>query len=335
MQQRGRRSSHVAQRPWVVILACVLVAACLSASPCMGAPPRGDQNQLSDRTAAVTNQGVQGTVSGGSSRNPLINDLLSVQDLASMQKDLQQLNRLLKELGMTFYLEQSRDMTMFMPTDSAFAQLPFNIHELSWQAKWRILQFHIIPNDVVDLDNALRDKNEASFESWEGSPLTVKRADGASKERQDKSESIDFIVNAEAKVVSKPPKIETFNGASYKINKISSLCKAAAAAGGVLAVYAAAAAAASNIEKKTAVLLPPSMSEEDLKPATVDQRINPEVSQRLRRRGPRPEGTPSVEQEQQLASVDGTVQMERSSRDPRLPGKYSNILSHTECRSCI
>ncbi|KAL8274638.1 hypothetical protein Esti_001353 [Eimeria stiedai] len=289
MKQHGRGTSRMAQRPWGVILACLLVAACLSASPCMSAPPRSDQNQLSERTAAVTNQGVQGTVSGGSSRNPLINDLLSVQDLASMQKDLQQLNRLLKELGMTFYLEQSRDMTMFMPTDVAFSQLPFNIHELSWQAKWRILQFHIIPNDVVDLDNALHDKTEVSFESWEGSPLTVKRANAEGKEAQAGAQTADFIVNAEAKIVSKPPKIETFNGASYKINK---------------------------------VLFPPSMSEDDLKPATIEQRINPEVSQRLRRRAPRSEGTPSVEQEQQLASVDGTVQMERSSRDPRLPGSF-------------
>ena len=62
------------------------------------------------------------------------------------------------------------------------------------------------------------------------------------------------------------------------------------------------------------------MTEEDLKPAKLDQRINPEVAQRLRRR-PASEGTPSPAVEQQLASVDGTVAMERSARDPRLPGE--------------
>lgn len=67
------------------------------------------------------------------------------------------------------------------------------------------------------------------------------------------------------------------------------------------------------------VLLPPSVTEEDLKPAQLGERINPEVTQRLRRR-PASEGTPTAEQEQRLASVDGTVDMERSSRDPRLPG---------------
>lgn len=272
---------------WGAFFRCILLIAALS-SPlvCLSRPANEGQEGTSDRTAVVTNRGVQGTVSGGSSRNPAINDLITVQDMAEMQADLKQLNRLLKELGMTFYLEQSRDMTMFMPVDSAFTQLPFNIHELSWQAKWRIVQFHIIPNDVVDLDNALRDKKDAEFESWEGGALKVSKV--IPDNQGSGVASPEYILNGEAKIISKPPKIETFNGASYKINK---------------------------------VMLPPSMTEEDLKPAKLDQRINPEVAQRLRRR-PSAEGTPSVAQEQQLATVDGTVNMERSARDPRLPGSF-------------
>lgn len=119
---------------------------------------------------------------------------------------------------MTFYLEQSRDMTMFMPVDSAFSQLPFNIHELSWQAKWRIVQFHIIPNNVVDLDNELRDTKEKEFESWEGAPIKVTKVD--TKAEGNGVSSAEYTVNGEAKIISKPPKIETFNGASYKINKV-------------------------------------------------------------------------------------------------------------------
>lgn len=230
----------------------------------LAAPSNEQHVGESSTTAAATSQGVQGTVSGGSSRNPQINDLATVQDLAEMQavgfflclrfslafsrpslcclrerrrtretgsrrcalccvpfpQDLKELNRLLKELGMTFYLEQSRDMTMFMPVDTAFAQLPFNIHELSWQAKWRIVQFHIIPNDVVDLDNALQDKQETQFDSWEGAPLKVSKVIPDNSHSQGVA-SPEFIVNGEAKIVSKPPKIETFNGASYKINKAS------------------------------------------------------------------------------------------------------------------
>lgn len=271
--------------PMGAILRCFMLISVLSvlwSSAVTSAP----HESHSDRTAVVTNQGVRGTLSGGSSQNPAINDLITVQDMAEMQGDLKQLNRLLKELGMTFYLEQSRDMTMFMPIDSAFSQLPFNIHELSWQAKWRIVQFHIIPNDVIDLDNEMRDSKEKQFESWEGAPIKVTKTDATADSTG--VSSVEYTVNGEAKIISKPPKIETFNGASYKINK---------------------------------VLLPPSMTEDDLKPAKQDQRINPEVAQRLRRR-PASEETPSPAVEQQLASVDGTVEMERSARDPRLPGSF-------------
>ena len=73
--------------------------------------------------------------------------------------------------------------------------------------------------------------------------------------------------------------------------------------------------------------MPPTMTEEDLQPAKQEQRINPEVAQRLRRR-PASEGTPSPAIEQQLASVDGTVDMERSSRDPRLPGGLPHYMHH-------
>ncbi|CDJ38597.1 hypothetical protein ETH_00034070 [Eimeria tenella] len=59
------------------------------------------------------------------------------------------------------------------------------------------------------------------------------------------------------------------------------------------------------------------MTAEDLKPAKQEQRIHPEVTERLRKRGPL-EGPPTPEEEQQLASVDGTVEMKRSARDPRL-----------------
>ena len=39
----------------------------------------------SERTAVVTNEGVRGIMSGGSSQNPAINDLITVQDMAGMQ----------------------------------------------------------------------------------------------------------------------------------------------------------------------------------------------------------------------------------------------------------
>lgn len=234
-------------------------------------------------------------------------------------QDLSQLDRLLKDLGMTFYLEQSRDMTMFMPVDSAFDQLPFNIHSLSWQAKWRIIQYHIIPHDVVDLENVLKEGSQVEFESWEGTPLRVKKVrhgSGASEaagdvldsegKKSDNLNAFDFIVNDEAKIISVPPKIETFNGASYKINK---------------------------------VLVPPTITEDDLRPANQAERVNPEVYQRLRRRptsegggeanaetsqGGTNDGEPNSSHlvEQQLASIDGTVRMERSATDPKLPGSF-------------
>ncbi|XP_026193647.1 uncharacterized protein LOC34620482 [Cyclospora cayetanensis] len=241
-----------------------------------------------DRTRAGQSLGQRKWASLYDKLNSSQQDQLQRQDgQGCLCQDLKQLNRLLKELGMTFYLEQSRDMTMFMPVDSAFSQLPFNIHELSWQAKWRIVQFHIIPNDIVDLDNELRDESKKDFESWEGAPLQITK-EAPKEDEENGVASVEYVVNGEAKVISKPPKIETFNGATYKINR---------------------------------VLLPPSMTEEDLKPAKQEQRINPEVAQRLRRR-PATEGTPTVAVEQELASVDGTVQMERSARDPRLPGSF-------------
>lgn len=234
-------------------------------------------------------------------------------------QDLSQLDRLLKDLGMTFYLEQSRDMTMFMPVDSAFDQLPFNIHSLSWQAKWRIIQYHIIPHDVVDLENVLKEGSQVEFESWEGTPLRVKKVVHGSEASHSTGEesdpvhtkpgsqtTFDFIINEEANIISVPPKIETFNGASYKINK---------------------------------VLIPPTITEEDLRPANQAERVNPEVYQRLRRR-PAYDGEvgddaetsqestnngiadPSELLEQQLASIDGTVKMERSATDPKLPGSF-------------
>lgn len=52
----------------------------------------------------------------------------------------------MQDCGATFYLEQTRDMTMFMPTNAAVkALLPVDLHKLPWEIKWRLLQYHIVP----------------------------------------------------------------------------------------------------------------------------------------------------------------------------------------------
>ena len=112
---------------------------------------------------------------------------------------------------------------------------------------------------------------------------------------------------------------------------ILSTAAAATLAAAAAAVAAAAAAAAAGLLQ---VLLPPSLTEEDLKPASHEERIHPEVTQRLRRRQSSEE-SPTEADEQRLASIDGTVNMQRSARDPRLPGMLHAHLLSPFILSCL
>ncbi|CBZ54439.1 putative fasciclin domain-containing protein [Neospora caninum Liverpool] len=185
---------------------------------------------------------------GGSAANPSINHLASVQDHAAMDPELSELNKLMQDCGATFYLEQTRDMTMFMPTNSAIkALLPLDLHQLPWEVKWRLLQYHIVPQDIINVEEIPLDASK-SFSTWEGSTIKVThkrrgQLSGLRGQSATHGPSSLYLVNDISTIVSDPPRIENFNGASYKIDR---------------------------------VIIPPDMDLRSVEAAPVEQRQNPE-----------------------------------------------------------
>nr|CEL69148.1 TPA: fasciclin domain-containing protein, putative [Neospora caninum Liverpool] len=221
------------------------------------------RGEASQQSAAVTfSSGLMGTTMGGSAANPSINHLASVQDHAAMDPELSELNKLMQDCGATFYLEQTRDMTMFMPTNSAIkALLPLDLHQLPWEVKWRLLQYHIVPQDIINVEEIPLDASK-SFSTWEGSTIKVThkrrgQLSGLRGQSATHGPSSLYLVNDISTIVSDPPRIENFNGASYKIDR---------------------------------VIIPPDMDLRSVEAAPVEQRQNPEVRQQEQReqrmRGP-------------------------------------------------
>eukprot|EP00921_Rhytidocystis_pertsovi_P000168 GHVQ01000342.1.p1 GENE.GHVQ01000342.1~~GHVQ01000342.1.p1 ORF type:complete len:146 (+),score=20.32 GHVQ01000342.1:3-440(+) len=124
------------------------------------------------------------------------------------------LNELLQEMGATFYLEQSRDITMFMPTNKAFRNAKINLEKLPWSSKWRILQYHIVPNIVIKLEDM--SAGDTSYTSWEGSELIV----SVPVSRSGPLSHRKYKVNKTANTARDPPGIENFNGISYPIDQL-------------------------------------------------------------------------------------------------------------------
>ncbi|PFH33716.1 fasciclin domain-containing protein [Besnoitia besnoiti] len=222
---------------------------CGRAAPSQASPHDVRQGGASQQSAAVTfGSGVMGTTTAGSTQNPSILHLASVQDHAAMDPDLSELNKLMQDCGATFYLEQTRDMTMFMPTNSAIkALLPIDLHQLPWEVKWRLLQYHIVPQEIINVEDIPLDTSK-SFSTWEGSTIKIthKRRAANSNLRGQSASSAPalYLVNDISTVVSDPPRIENFNGASYKIDR---------------------------------VIIPPDMDLRSVEAAPVENRQNPEV----------------------------------------------------------
>eukprot|EP00922_Rhytidocystis_sp_ex-Travisia-forbesii_P041910 GHVS01062608.1.p1 GENE.GHVS01062608.1~~GHVS01062608.1.p1 ORF type:complete len:523 (-),score=104.08 GHVS01062608.1:107-1675(-) len=162
-------------------------------------------------TAATLKNGLQLTAGAGSVKDPDILELASVQELAAMDPELSSINKLMEDLGATFYLEQSRDITMFMPTNKAFRTADIDIDSLPWSAKWQLFQYHVVPQIVVKLDD-IAEGGVKEFLSWEGSPLTV-TAGGPGRRNK-------YKVNGNVDIVGNPPGIENFNGISYKVDRL-------------------------------------------------------------------------------------------------------------------
>ncbi|KFG53813.1 fasciclin domain-containing protein [Toxoplasma gondii FOU] len=256
-----RLLSTTASSSTILFVAVLLLSAyrgvhCGRAAPTQPPVQQTHRGEASQQSAAVTfNSGVMGTTMGGSTGNPSINHLASVQDHAAMDPDLSELNKLMQDCGATFYLEQTRDMTMFMPTNSAIkALLPLDLHQLPWEVKWRLLQYHIVPQDIINVEEIPLDTSK-SFSTWEGSTIKVthKRRGQLSNLRGQSAAqgpSSLYLVNDISTIVSDPPRIENFNGASYKIDR---------------------------------VIIPPDMDLRSVEAAPVDQRQNPEVRQQEQR----------------------------------------------------
>eukprot|EP00922_Rhytidocystis_sp_ex-Travisia-forbesii_P028613 GHVS01041981.1.p1 GENE.GHVS01041981.1~~GHVS01041981.1.p1 ORF type:complete len:666 (+),score=144.74 GHVS01041981.1:167-2164(+) len=220
-------------------------------------------------------------LSGGRSSSPVstpqeavVNNLPSVQEIARSDPQLSILSSLLEDVGATFYLEQTRHLTMFMPTNQAFRDLAGQIKkdtedaagrrisraalkdylsQLPWELKWKLIQHHIVPNEILDFsqmdlpvnnqanrfaavdvfgeDNQLEQQdtqtnnnnNMVSFSSWEGSQLHFSKiAEAAKTTQQEQPLSPDtppttYFVDTST-VVGSP--IQSSNGLVYKVDKV-------------------------------------------------------------------------------------------------------------------
>eukprot|EP00922_Rhytidocystis_sp_ex-Travisia-forbesii_P059517 GHVS01088258.1.p1 GENE.GHVS01088258.1~~GHVS01088258.1.p1 ORF type:complete len:1222 (+),score=226.72 GHVS01088258.1:344-4009(+) len=192
------------------LLSCLLVH--LKAAPLSSRPSSNSRSSSPMSSSASTlKKGLQVTAGAGSVKDPDILELATVQELAGMDPELSSINKLLVDLGATFYLEQTRDLTMFMPTNSAFKKADIDLDSLPWSAKWQLFQYHVVPQAVIKLDD-MSEGGQEDYLTWEGSPLTVS---SAGQLRRGK-----YQVNGKVNVVGNPPGIETFNGISYKVDEL-------------------------------------------------------------------------------------------------------------------
>eukprot|EP00922_Rhytidocystis_sp_ex-Travisia-forbesii_P059521 GHVS01088262.1.p1 GENE.GHVS01088262.1~~GHVS01088262.1.p1 ORF type:complete len:1099 (+),score=161.88 GHVS01088262.1:247-3543(+) len=194
-----------------VLTSIVLIFSILQ--PINGAPLSSSPllRSADTNSAATLKNGIQQTSGAGSVKDPDILELASVQELAAMDPELSSINKFMVDLGATFYLEQSRDITMFMPTDKAFRNAGIDLSLLPWSAKWRLFQYHVVPQVVIKLED-IAEGEEVEYSSWEGSPLTLTSAGAVRRGK--------YKLNGKVNIVGNPPGIENFNGISYKVDKV-------------------------------------------------------------------------------------------------------------------
>lgn len=153
--------------------------------------------------------------------------LPTVYEWVSMQPNLQMFASLIQDVGMTFYLDQSRDMTVFIPTNKAMESLPFDIGTMEWETKWKIIQYHIIPSNILDFRGEREDAESTVFQTWEGSDLTVSNRDPPLSSKlgtpllpfMDASQPNLYRVQING-IVSILSHSETQNGMCYVINRV-------------------------------------------------------------------------------------------------------------------
>eukprot|EP01054_Gregarina_sp_Poly1_P001677 Gregarina_sp_Poly_1__1676@NODE_142_length_12956_cov_50_914035_g127_i0_p4_GENE_NODE_142_length_12956_cov_50_914035_g127_i0NODE_142_length_12956_cov_50_914035_g127_i0_p4_ORF_typecomplete_len247_score23_37Fasciclin/PF02469_22/4_4e16_NODE_142_length_12956_cov_50_914035_g127_i053576097 len=143
--------------------------------------------------------------SSTSTSTPIVNDRPTLFGIADEHEDLSILREVYKKTEMKFKMEQSRDATILMPTNTAFIHR--DIRQLSYPMIVQILNYHNLPE--VHKFGELSE-GEHSFESVEGAHVnvTVSRNDGVPQ----------FIINNKSKVIS--DHIDTVNGVAYMISEI-------------------------------------------------------------------------------------------------------------------
>eukprot|EP00922_Rhytidocystis_sp_ex-Travisia-forbesii_P017662 GHVS01026331.1.p1 GENE.GHVS01026331.1~~GHVS01026331.1.p1 ORF type:complete len:637 (+),score=209.20 GHVS01026331.1:24-1913(+) len=239
-----------------VLVCCHLLLLLLTSYPSAtsAAPPSTTAARLGVVAAGrgrASRQSTDGIQADALSAGPVaLNELPSVQEIARQDPELSVLAALLEEIGATFYLEQTRQLTMFMPTNTAFREFAKQLRPkeednstdekeerreggrpvgdlsaLPWELKWRVLQYHIVPNEVVDLQQAtgIPQRSDAAVDNqftlttWEGQPLHFTKQ---SYSFEDGSSSDVFDVEA-ARVMGSPPLFsESSNGIVYKIDQV-------------------------------------------------------------------------------------------------------------------
>lgn len=108
-----------------------------------GAPPPASMS------ASMRTGGYAATVGGGSLSDTLWIDLMSVPEIATTDPELSELRKIYDATEMGFKIEQSRHITVFMPSNNAIKkQLADALPELSYADLIEIFQAHILPEVV-------------------------------------------------------------------------------------------------------------------------------------------------------------------------------------------